>query len=225
MKASIKQISSEIRAAIRKTLPETTVNSLARQTGAVKRQGKVQIYDLVCTLVLGFGSGDKRTLAALRRSYELTAGHTIEESAFYKRFTPELVALMKGLLVHAFAQLQGVGRLLQGPLAQFRDILLTDSTVVRLHHLLSKVYPACRTNHTKAAMKAHVVMSVRGAGRSSIKVTSERRHDGPVFTIGPWIKGHLLLYDLGTFATSSSTPSAETGATSSRMKKTNPIVM
>lgn len=194
-----KDVSSAIRGAFRKVLPETLINSMARATGAVKRQGKVKIYKFVCTLVLGFACGDKRTLAALRRSYEQTAGHTIEESAFYKRFTPNFVALMKGLLTHAFEGLMGVGRALQGPLAQFRDVLLTDSTVVRLHELLSKRFPACRTNHTKAALKAHVVMSVRGVGRSSIKVTAERDHDGPVFKVGPWVKDRLLLFDLGYF--------------------------
>jgi IS4 transposase len=78
-------------------------------------------------------------------------------------------------------------------------VILTDATVVRLHELLADVYPACRTNHTKAALKAHAVMSVRGAGRQSIKITSERVHDGPVFKVGPWVKGHLLLFDLGYF--------------------------
>jgi len=199
MGATVRKVSSAIRAALRKTLPETLVNSMAHSTGAVKRQGKVQIHTFVWSLILGFAVGDKRTLAALRRSYEYAAGHTIEESAYYKRFTPELVALLKGLIKHAFEQLIGVGRPLLGPLAEFRDVLLTDSTVVRLHDLLSKRFPACRTNHTKAALKAHVVMSVRGTGRSSIKVTGEREHDGPVFKIGPWVKDHLLLFDLGYF--------------------------
>jgi IS4 transposase len=192
-------ISSAIRAAFRKVLPEALVKEMAHDTGAVKRQGKVNIYTFVCTLVLGFACGDKRTLAALRRAYEKTARQTIEESAFYKRFTPKLVALMKGLLARALEDLAGVGRALLGPLAQFRDVMLTDSTVIRLHDALSKRYPACRTNHTKAALKAHVVMSVRGVGNNSVKVTAERAHDGPVFKVGPWIKDHLLMFDLGYF--------------------------
>ena len=39
----------------------------------------------------------------------------------------------------------------------------TDSTVMRLHDLLEKAFPACRTNHTLAALKMHVVLSVTGA--------------------------------------------------------------
>jgi IS4 transposase len=138
-------------------------------------------------------------LATLRRGYERAAGHTIEESAFYKRFTPGLARLLKQLVARVFDDLVGAGRRLQGPLAQFRDVLLTDSTVVRLHELLAKAFPACRTNHTKAALKAHVVLSVSGAGDSSVKVTAERRHDGPVFTVGRWVKDRLLLFDLGYY--------------------------
>lgn len=190
---------STIRHELRKSIPERLVNEMARETGALKRNRKVKIYALVCALVLGFACGRKRTLATLRRSYERAAGHAIEESAFYKRFTPGLATLMKRLVARVFDDLVGAGRRLQGPLAGFRDVLLTDSTVVRLHELLAKAFPACRTNHTKAALKAHVILSVSGAGDSSVKITSERRHDGPVFTVGRWVKDRLLLFDLGYY--------------------------
>lgn len=191
--------SSDIRRELRKVIPEAEVNRLARETGAVRRQRQVRIYDLVWVLVLGFATGRKRTLAALRRRYERQTGQTIEESSFYKRFSPGLTKLFKVLLSQAFEECRGVGRSLTGPLAAFRDVILTDSTVIRLHDLLEKRFPACRTNHTKAALKAHAIMSVRGIGEHSIKVTAERDHDGPVFCVGPWVRGHLLMFDLGYF--------------------------
>jgi IS4 transposase len=191
--------SSDIRRELRKVIPESLVNELARETGAVQRQRRVRIHDLVWVLVLGFAVGRKRTLAALRRRYERASGQTIEESSFYDRFTPGLSKLLKRLLARAFEQALGVGRSLTGPLAVFRDVILTDSTVIRLHDLLEKRFPACRTNHTKAALKAHAIMSVRGVGEQSVKVTAERDHDGPVFCVGPWVRDHLLMFDLGYF--------------------------
>jgi IS4 transposase len=191
--------SSDIRRELRKVIPESVVNGLARETGAVQRQRRVRIYELVWVLVLGFAIGRKRTLAALRRSYERETGQTIEESSFYQRFSPGLARLFKKLLARAFEECFGVARGLKGPLAVFRDVILTDSTVIRLHDLLEKRFPACRTNHTKAALKAHTIMSVRGVGEQSIKVTAEREHDGPVFRVGPWVRDHLLLFDLGYF--------------------------
>jgi IS4 transposase len=188
-----------IRPTLRKLFPTALLTSLARATGAVERLRKVDPVDLFWTVVLGFGVGRERTLAGLRRAYEKSTGQRIEESSFYDRFTREFAAMLKQAVALAIEDTLGVGRALRGPLATFRDVLLTDSTVVRLHDLLAGAFPACRTNHTKAALKAHVVLSVRGEGNQSVKVTAERAHDGPIFCVGKWVRDRLLLFDLGYF--------------------------
>lgn len=188
-----------IRRELRKLFPSTKLMELARFTGAVVRQRKVRIETFFWTLVLGFGVGRKRTIAGLRRVYEKTTGASIEESSFYDRFTPALVRMLKHATAHAFEHGIGVGRRLRGHLKAFLDVILTDSTVVRLHDLLAKAFPACRTNHTQAALKAHAILSVTGGGKQSVKVTSERQHDGPVFRVGRWVADRLLIFDLGYF--------------------------
>jgi IS4 transposase len=45
----------------------------------------------------------------------------------------------------------------------------------------------------------HAVISVTGAGCQSVKITSERQHDGPVFKVGRWVRDRLLMFDLGYF--------------------------
>ncbi len=188
-----------IRETLRKLFPAVFLAALARTSGAVQRLRRVDPSDLFWTVVLGFGTGSTRTIAGLRRAYEKSTGQVIEESSFYDRFTPGFAAMLKAAVDHALKDLLGVGRKLRGPLETFRDVIMTDSTVIRLHDLLAKVYPGCRTNHTKAALKAHAIINVIGTGKTSIQVTSERRHDGPVFRVGPWVKEHLLLFDLGYF--------------------------
>ncbi len=84
-------------------------------------------------------------------------------------------------------------------LGEIRNVLCGDSTIVRLHDALADCWPACRTNHTLAAVKLHTVLNVRGMGPQRIKITSERVHDGPVLRAGRWVKGRLLLFDLGYF--------------------------
>jgi putative transposase len=106
---------------------------------------------------------------------------------------------MKAVAGETITALAGVRGKLRGALESFKDLLVTDSTVIRLHWMLEKVFPACRTNHTRAAAKLHVVMSVKGAGMKSLKISSERCHDGPVLTVGKWVKERLLLFDLGYF--------------------------
>lgn len=172
---------------------------LARRTGLVQRRRKVDPMALFWTLVLGFGGGRERTLAGLRRTYQKSTGTRLVPSAFYDRFTPSLAAFFHAVLHHLLGKLQASETKLRGVLKSFQDVILTDSTLVRLHDFLERRFPACRTNHTKAAAKLHVVMSVRGKGPRSVKLTSGRQHDGPVFRVGPWVRHRLLLFDLGYF--------------------------
>lgn len=179
-------------------LPRRVIERHAREAGVSRRQRKVRVHAFFWTLILGFGTGRARTLAGLRRAYEQAAGHTLVPSAFYDRFTPAVARWLRGVLAQVIATTVERVRL-SGPLASFKDLVLTDSTVIRLHDLLSRAFPACRTNHTQAALKMHVVYSVAAAGLRSVKVTAERAHDGPVFTVGKWVRDRLLLFDLGYF--------------------------
>jgi hypothetical protein len=43
---------------------------------------------------------------------------------------------------------------------------------VNVHDLFERRYPACRTNHTRAAAKLHLVISVKAGGPRSVKLTS-----------------------------------------------------
>ena len=188
-----------VRKVLRKMFPALRLRALARERGAVVRERKVDIVALFWTVVLGFAVGEERTLAGLRRAYERVTGQRLEESSFYDRFTPGLARLLKAAVAEGLEKMMPKARALRGPLAVFRDLVLTDATVMRLKDLLAGVYPACRTNHTRAAVKLHAVVSVTGASRQAVKLTAERRPDGKVLRVGPWVRGRLLLFDLGYF--------------------------
>jgi putative transposase len=190
---------NEIRRTLKRLVPNNRLKELAAQTRTVERERKIGIVDLFWTLVLGFATGNERTLAGLRRGFEKATGTTVVPSAFYDRFTPALVTLLKAVLGDVMDKTARMKGALGGILAGFRDVLLTDSTVIRLHDLLQKSFPACRTNHTQAALKAHVILSVTGCGPVSVKVTSERVHDGPVLRAGRWVRDRLLIFDLGYY--------------------------
>jgi len=191
--------SNPIRDALDSLLPRKVVRDVARETGAVQRERKIDIVAFVWTLVLGFAVGTERTLAGLRRAFEKTTGVRVVPSAFYDRFSAGLVRLMKRLVAEVISNLVPPAYALGGTLAAFREVLVADSTVIRLHDLLARAFPACRTNHTLAAAKLHVVFNVTGAGMHSIRLTSERVHDGPVLRAGRWIRDRLMLFDLGYY--------------------------
>jgi putative transposase len=188
---------TEVRRTLKRLLPDGIIRQLARETGAVQRDRHIDIVALVWTLVLGFCTGRTRSFAGLRRSYEQATGTTVVPSSFYDRFNKRLARLLRVLLDRAIAQTSQRSPAMNGILAPFRDLMAIDSTVIRLHDALKRAFKACRTNHTLAALKAHVVINVQGMGPSRVKITAERCHDGPILRAGAWVRGRLLLFDLG----------------------------
>jgi IS4 transposase len=180
-------------------LPAARIRARARDMGVVVRRRRVDMVAFVWTLVLGFGGGSERTIAGLRRAFGRATGVRLVPSAFYDRFTPALVRLLKTLVADVLDQIVPPTRGLREEFAAFREVLAIDSTVIRLHDLLARAFAGCRTNHTKAAAKFHVVMNVVGRGLRSVKLTGERVHDGPVLRAGPWVRDRLLLFDLGYY--------------------------
>jgi len=194
-----RQKSTPLRTTLSRMFPDAVLQQLAAAEGVVQRQRKVEIVALFWVLILTVSCGGGRTLADLRRSYEKVTGCRLSRSAFYNRFNARFTRFLKTLMERA---LEGMSHRARGAgpfFGQISEILCVDSTVVRLHDALARSFPACRTNHTQAAAKLHTVLNVRGEGPQSIKITSERVHDGPVLRAGRWVRGRLLLFDLGYF--------------------------
>ena len=188
-----------IRQELTRLIPTRQLNRLARLSGLVRRRRKIDPMELFWTVVLGFGAGHARTLAGMRRAYQKSTGATLVPSTFYDRFTRSLAVFMRLVVQELLEKLQETEAKFSGLLRSFRDVVVTDSTLVKLHDLLERRFPACRTNHTKAAAKLHVVMSVRGQGPRTVKLTSGRQHDGPMLRVGRWVRDRLLMFDLGYF--------------------------
>lgn len=180
-------------------LPHKTLWSLARESGFVERTRKIEPPAFLWALVFGFAFGGERTIAALRRAYETATKSKIVPSAFYDRFDEGLLRFLQGVVALLLDRLAEPTRALAGELSAFKEVIATDATVIRLHDFLAKTFPGCRTNHTKAALKLHVVMTVNGNGPKSVKLTPERRSDGQVLRVGKWTKDRLLLFDLGYY--------------------------
>jgi len=191
--------SFDIRSPLVKMFSHSYIEELARETRAVVRDRKVCIVSLFWSLVLGFGGGRERTISGLRRMYEASTGQRIEESSFYNRFNYGLVALLRRAVAEAFRFLPGTYRSLEGSLSTFSDLIMTDSTIMKLHDMLAGTFPGVRTNHSPSSLKVHAVLSICGLGTSSVRITSGNRHDGVVFSVGKWVRDKLLLFDLGYY--------------------------
>ena len=191
--------STRVRRTLKNLFSDQCLNALARSTGFVQRQRKVKAVAFFWTLVLGFGVGSTRKISGLRRAYQRSTGETLVPSSFYDRFNKPLVDFLRATVEKALGQFRLTFQKLGVRFDHFEDVMITDSTVIKLHDALSKLFPGCRTNTSPAAAKLHAVLSVKGHGKSTVKLSNGRVHDRRKFVIGDWVKGKLLLFDLGYY--------------------------
>jgi len=172
----------------------------AKETGFVKRDRKIDPALMFWSLTLGFGVQLQRTLASLRRLYEEKGEVHISRSSFYDRFTPELVNFLHTCVLHGLENIaQNPNRILKDKLVGFKDLLIQDSTIIRLHKKLADKWPAARTKKIAAGVKLSLLVSAVADGPKRIALCGERTSEVKTLRIGPWIKDRILLIDLGFY--------------------------
>jgi IS4 transposase len=172
----------------------------AIETGLIKRERKIDAVVMFWVLTLSFGVRLQRTLASLKRSYEKESNQDLSDSSWYYRFTPELVAFLKACVLHGIEYLaQEQCYNLNKKLIKFQDVLIQDSTIIRLHSSLSSLYPAARAKGNAAGLKVAVLVSAVGNRPESISLFSESTNELKTIRIGPWVKDKILLIDLGFY--------------------------
>jgi len=196
-RASASQIFTEIS----RVLPRKTIQTMARATGVVRRQRRVDVVALIYTLVLGFSADRRRSMSGLRRVYQRLTGQTLARSSFLQRFTQPLADLMLEL-VHEAARItaQRPSRL-RGSLRAFVEVLGVDCSVVRVADTMKVQWPAAWSHHTKAAVKITAVTNVSRRDLRNVRFSPGSRHDVHLLEPGRWMKGRLLVFDLGFFKT------------------------
>lgn len=173
---------SEVVEVLASAMPEQWLEQQATDVQALQRMRKVDIVAFVHVLVMGFPPGQRRTLRGLRRMLELATGVELADSSFHERFTPAMTTLLR-LLVHRL-----IDRLAKATAADLQcaiegvcDILATDATIF-------------------GDNKLHAVTNVLGTSANRVKLTDKDTHDSQLWKrIGSWVKGHLLLFDLGYY--------------------------
>jgi len=186
-----------IRRRLTSLFPVELVEDIARERDAVQRQRTIDITMLVWSLILGFAvDGETRSIAAFQRAYQNATNQTVARSSFYDRFTPELRDLLSDLLAHALEEV-AVEHTIAPQLTQFRDTMIADATVFRLHRLLT-AFPA--THEDQSGAQLHLVYNLTRHTLAQFKLTDERTHESSQFRTGNWLRGRLFLFDLGYYS-------------------------
>ena len=185
---------------LNRMFPPEWLRETARETGLVKRERKIDPVIMFWVLTLSFGVRLQRTLASLKRNYEKASDTQLSDGSWYERFTPELVSFLKACVTHGIEHLaQEPGRKLTAKLARFNDLLIQDSTIVRLHEKLAKKWPAVRTRKVAAGVKVSMLISAISDGPKRVALYGERMSEIKTLRIGPWVKNRILLIDLAFY--------------------------
>lgn len=180
--------------------PKDWLMETARETGLLKRMRVFSPVLLFWVLVLQVGVRFQTCLASLRRNYNLHADEALAHASFYQRFTPELVKFMHACVVRALDELSQLNaRPLSDRLSRFKDLLVQDSTIIRVHENLAKKWPATRSRKAAAGLKLACLLSVVADGPKRVKLYGERVAEIKTLRLGPWVKDRLLLIDLGFY--------------------------
>src|SRR5659263_433912 len=111
----------------------------------------------------------------MNRKYVKASKKEIAESSWYMRFTPELVEFLKVCVTHAIEQLAlEQNKVLSEKLAKFKDVLIQDSTIIRLHKSVAKKWPAARSKTVAAGVKVGMLVSAIANSPKSIGIYPER---------------------------------------------------
>jgi IS4 transposase len=185
---------------LRQMFPEEFLRNLAQKTGFIKRIRKIDPVTFFWVLTLGFGVDFLRSIRAFERRYETEANIKLSDGALYDRFTPELVEFLRECVLHAIEfQVQQQSRVLGEKLNGFKDIIIQDSSIIRLHESLANLWPATRSTRVAAGIKVSCIVSVVADGVKSVKLFPERTSEVKTLNIGPWVRDRIFLIDLGFF--------------------------
>jgi putative transposase len=180
--------------------PSEWLRDKAKETGLIKRERKIDPVIIFWVLAIGYGTYLQRTLAGLKRNYERASKQILRDSSWYYRFTPELVAFLRECVARGLECLaKEPNRTLSERLSPFEDVLIQDTTIVRLHEKLAKIWPATRSRKVAAGVKVAILTSAIAAGPKSVALFAERTNDLKTLRMGSWIKDRILLVDLGFY--------------------------
>ena len=179
----------------------------ARESGFVKRMRKLNPAYLLHVLVFGISCHIKPTFEEIYRIYidfddtEYTDGK-IRIQGFANRFNVDLGNFLLLMLNYYFGiALEDCPAQLQGPVRNLKDILLQDSSIIRLSQKLADLFPAARSRGKAAGLKIHAVYSAVTHSLYSFEITSERVHDSKILKITKDIKDKLIIFDLAYYST------------------------
>jgi hypothetical protein len=173
---------------------------LARQSGWLKRQGKIDAFDFVWSLVLGQMSALRLTLNAQAQNLL----QPVTRQSIHERYNPSAVAYFKAAFDYSFAQLLDQGPdqpLAQALRAHFSAVYLVDSTSFDCPAALQELFPGCGGDGSPANVKVLLRYEFIEGRLEPLQVLPGKRSDqGLAKDLARGMQaGQLYIHDKGFF--------------------------
>jgi hypothetical protein len=183
--------------ALNQLFPTPWLQRAAKDTGAFKRQRKIEVVLLFWCLMLVPQAA--ASLAAFQRRFRIAGGAKVARSAFLRRFSTGLVAFLGACLDRA---IETTVKPLATPalFRSFKDVWAQDSSLVSLSDALAAIFPGPRNKTTPAAVKINAVASVLTGSLKRLVIAEGTRAETKFLSLDSALEGVLLLFDLGYFS-------------------------
>ena len=181
------------------TVLTTTAEAIGRESGFVKRVGKLDGSSFTQTLVFGWLADPQATYAALAQTAALV-GVTITPQGLDERFSESAAACVRGVLEAGLAQLVAAQPVTLPLLQRFNGVYIQDSTQIALPPELAKHWRGNGGKDSGAALKLQVQWEWLSGHLVRVDLQNGRAADGAAAAqTAPLPAGALRLADLGYF--------------------------
>jgi len=168
-------IVSQVRQALEEFFADTA-QAANRQTRAVMRQRKFTPASLAMTFILGLLRNPRASVADLAMA-AAEAGADVSPQAVENRFTPRLVAFLEAMFRRATQQVIASSQTLAPLLERFSNVILMDSSVIRLPDSVQQQFPSTGGDGGKSALKLQTRLDLQ-SGALTVQLEAGKSNDG-----------------------------------------------
>ena len=194
-------------AALKTRLGPDVLDPIGRGVAFIRRLRSVTAHKFVWSAVLSRFHGGRPGFEAARQCFERLTGKSIQRRAFQVRFkAPSAVHMLERAFAAVIEPWHASARKLRHPLTRLvRDVVLVDTTVVKVHDDLRKPFPGTgkRNGRDEGCALLKVVLATSAFGRVPLyaNLVAGSTHDTRLFPpLETFAKGTLLLFDKGFYA-------------------------
>lgn len=183
------------------TLLTTTANTLARETGFVRRASKVTGAHFAQALLFGWLQNSQATLQQLAQMVG-SVGVSLSPQGLEQRFTPAAAHFLQRLLETAITQVVAADPVAIPLFQRFAGVYLLDSSTIVLPDELATLWPGCGGStqaHTQAALKLQIQFDLSTGTLIGPFLQAGRVHDREAPRQTEFPAGALRLADLAYF--------------------------